>query len=261
MNVDYLLEIIIVILALWALYKSLPSKKEVEWERWLSCFLRSQLTENDINDLKKNIERHTKDTKWITNLVQETSSSLALKPFSVLEWNEVSAHSHTMNAFLQRKLQKMILVGQCDFAINFAELTKRERLYSFDIEKLSSQITQKSQRFCFIVEKEEVQQFLEFFHQYPAVRDYTMAIMMIDPIFDPEWAAEHFTQTGMDVELNQPIPYFIWGRDSRPVLFEPASDPNGFQSIEMVNFGQFPAEIQEKWLITAMALVLLKALE
>ena len=50
---------------------------------------------------------------------------------------------------------------------------------------------------------------MSFLHANPAVRDFTGAVLLIEPEFDEDWMIAHFNNKEMDVEANISVPYFV----------------------------------------------------
>ena len=232
MNIDISIEILIVVLAAWALWKSLPRRINCDWNEVYSDFDRA-------------LSGHV--------------DGLEGKPFAVMDWTDIHQDSALLKQFLCRKLAHVRLVGQSEHCRELQRILDTDRLEDLEIDQLSNFVTKKDQRLYLVAEGIESQRYLEFLHQYPAVRDRVLAVAFIDPILDEEWVAKHFTHKEMDVEAHVAIPYLLWGSGEYKNILKVEADPNGWRSIEVIDFGIFPE--QEKWMSHSIACVLCKMME
>lgn len=243
MNVELSLEVVILLLAAWALWKSLPRPLKYDWVSIHSKFL-LQLSQEKNEDWSQIAEKESLE-----------------KPFSILDWEDIQVDSDQVITFLRRRCKHLLFIGEGDFALGLSEFLKLPLSVLTTVEDLSGLLEKSSQRFVFIARGERGQDLLTFLHQYPAVRDHTGGVLLIDPVLDHNWCKKHFTHSEMDVEAQLLIPYFIWGSKEYHRLEKPPVDERGWKAIELIDLGVFSEEVQKKWMTQSIALVLCKTME
>jgi len=304
--IDLWIEITIGVLGLWAVWKTLPKDPELDWKYYHSLLLVTELRrglDDQETSAKEWLQKirdlvpYNPNYQGMDSLFEEGDRSLperwqllfqekniieeylmcdpgelgsSFSPGSVVSWQDIIDNQDAVQAFLQRKLKHAIVVGQGSVAANLSEVLGVS-LFSknLDIEELSTILQGRSQRFIFCGVGEEVQQMLTFAHQYPALRDRILGMILIDPQLDSEWLDSNFTHEQMDAEANHAIPYILWSHvdlaDLRPwqSLPEPPESPSGWRSIELIDLGAFPIQIKEyqKWMNQAACFVLVKRME
>ena len=186
----WILEIGIVILGLWAVWNSLPRDPNIEW----SEYQRDLLTA-----LKQ----------------QPVVDPFYPKPLTLLTWSDLQVDSAEVHAVLQRRLTDVMVVGRAE-RIDTWGTQLGQSLVTVDwsavetlLATLENALTETAQRFVFVVEGADTQVLLTFLHANPAVRDFTGAVLAIEPIVNVEWMTEHFNNDEMDVEANISVPYFV----------------------------------------------------
>lgn len=211
----WILEVGIVVLGLWAVWNSLPRDPNISWSEYQQ-------------DLLKTLQQFP------------IVDPLYPKPLTLLEWSDIKVDSKEVHLVLQRRLADLIVVGrtgrvdvwkqQLEQSILTVDWSETDSL----LESLESVLTVSSQRFIFVVEGEDAQLLLAFLHEHPAVRDFTGAVLCIDPIVNSEWMAEHFNNDEMDVEANISVPYFVClevGVSSFPI---PTVTDAGWKAIDVI---------------------------
>lgn len=243
MSFELFLEIVILILAAWALWKSLPRPLNYDWVSIHAKFLLALSGE--------------KNEKWS----QIASREELEKPFSILDWDDIQLDSEKVIAFVRRKCKHLLLIGEGEVAKELSTLLDRPLSSLSTVEDLSERLQKANQRFLFMATGEKGQEVLQFLHQYPAVRDHMAGVLLIDPILDQEWCKKHFNHLDMDVEAQFSIPYFVFGRKEYETLEKPPVDERGWKAIELIDLGVFSEKLQEKWMTGSIALVLCKTME
>lgn len=226
----WVLEVGIAFLGAWAVWKSLPTDPEIDWQQFQLAL------------------GHAFQG-------QEPDTGIFSRPLNLVSWSalKVDASLTTSEdldpqllAVLGRKLEDTIVVGSEELVADWVRLFELQRLiadWSSDslLPDLEKVLERRSQRFIFVVQGEDVQRMLVFLHANPAVRDFTGAIVVIEPVVDNAWVQKHFNHTEMDVEANLSIPYFVC--ESTPTnVFTVASDPSGWKAIEVIDC--FPEVLQ-----------------
>jgi len=243
MRLEFILEVIILVLAAWALWKSLPKSLNYDWRSIHSKFLLALSAEDNI--------------EWMNLAEQETLD----KPFAILEWEDIASDSDETQKFIRRKYRHILLIGTGTFANEISLQLDRPLSEILTIENLSGLVQRKDQRFIFAAEGEQAQEMLQFLHDYPAVRDRMAGVCLHNPILDQEWCTEHFTHTKMDVEAQISIPYIVWGTSEYEGLPTPVVEPRGWKAIDLIDLGVFEEDVVEKWMTKSIAYVLCKTME
>jgi hypothetical protein len=243
MRLEFILEMIILVLAAWALWKSLPKSLNYDWRSVHAKFLLS-LSSEDNKQWKDLARREVLD-----------------KPFAILGWEDIDSNSDETQEFLRRKSRHILLIGIGKFINKFSLLLDRPLSEALTIENLSDLIQRRDQRFIFVAEGDKAQELLHFLHQYPAVRDRMAGVCLINPVLDQEWCTEYFTHAEMDVEVQLSIPYFVWGTTEYEGLPTPVVEPRGWKAIDLIDLGVFSEDVAEKWMTKSIAYVLCKTME
>ena len=243
MNFELFLEVMIITLAGWALWKSLPKPLHYDWTSIHAKFLLSLSGE--------------KNERW----TQVAEREMIAKPFSIFTWEDIHADSEEVIAFIQRKCKHILLIGEGAIANECAIVLDRPLSTLTTVEDLSQRLQKSSQRFLFIGEGKKGQELLSFLHQYPAVRDHMAGVILVNPELNADWCREHFNHREMDVEAQLSIPYFVWGTQAYDALEKPAVDERGWRAIELIDLGCVSEDVHQKWMTRSVALVLCKTME
>lgn len=211
---DVYLEIVIVALAGWALWNTLPRDPKMDWTEF-SQRIRNGLSGNQMESLDSN-------------------------PLMLLQWDQIYLHSETLRACVQRRLSDHILIGVDSLAsvwsewlgLKLALVTANESENAMSL--LESALENRAERFVIVSNGTECQEWLEFLHQYPAVRDFTAAVIFLEPELSENWISEHFNHDEMDVEANISVPYFVLSREPSTYLTTPPANSMGWKAIEVI---------------------------
>jgi hypothetical protein len=247
MTIDLWIEIAIVCLIFWAVWKSIPKNPDLNWKYFhslvVATLIRGELetvnaaSEDWLKEIKILVSFHpdfagvndifienneTPEQKWqewfhdddvIEKHLMDDPEILGanFKPSALITWQDLAEQNDVINQTLLRKFAHAIIVGQSSRAKEFADLLNIP-LYSdvLDIDKLSDAWKEKKQRFIFVGQDDECQEMLVFMHEFPAVRDRVLSMIFVDGKFDTEWLNSHFTHEKMDAEANHAIPYILW---------------------------------------------------
>jgi len=211
----WILEVGIVVLGLWAVWNSLPRDPNISWSEYQQ-------------DLLKALEQ--------LSIVDP----LYPKPLTLLEWSDIKVDSKEVHLVLQRRLADLIVVGRTEHV----DVWKRQlELSTLSVDwsqtdsllaSLEAALTVSSQRFVFVVEEADAEVLLAFLHAHPAVRDFTGAVLFIDPIVNAEWMMEHFNNDEMDVEANISVPYFVCLGDEASSFPMPTVTDAGWKAIDVI---------------------------
>ena len=211
----WLIESGIVLLGAWAVWKSLPRDPKIAWNQYQS-------------DVLMCLDGVTPDTPSYP------------KPFTLLEWADVHPASETLLTYLQNRLQDWIPVGTQGAIQHWEQACTSERMVvdwsngAQVLSQLEERLQERSQRFVFVASKQDATSLLEFLHANPPVRDFTGAVVLMDPNLDADWMGEHFNDKEMDVEANISVPYFVCQSEGETFQFVPSADENGWKAIEVV---------------------------
>jgi len=211
----WLIESGIVLLGAWAVWKSLPRDPKIAWDQYQSDIL-----------------------TCLNGVPPDTPSDP--KPFTLLEWSDVQAASETLLIYLQNRLQDWIPVGTQEAILYWEQVCRSEPMivdWSNGVQVLSqleTRLQERSQRFVFVASKQDAASLLGFLHANPPVRDFTGAVVLMDPYLDADWMGNHFNDKEMDVEANISVPYFVCQSEGEAFQFVPSADENGWKAIEVV---------------------------
>ena len=110
-----------------------------------------------------------------------------------------------------------------------------------ELEFLGTFLGHASKRLVFVAQGHVCQELLEFMHAHPGLRDAVAAVLLVHPVLNEAWVAEHFTHEQFDVEANQALPYFLWHLPEQAHLSFALSTPpipaTGWRSIEVIDLG------------------------
>ncbi len=224
----WIIEGVIVLLGAWAVFKSLPREPDVDWAAYQQSLL-------------------------ATLLGDSVENSICDQPLRLLEWTDIHKGSDKVRSVFRRRLDGWIVVTNEDRAAERAEWKAWADLESVSLDwdrpaawlsQLESVLTQSSQRFLFVASQADCQQLLKFLHQHPAVRDFTGAVVCINPVLNTEWLAMHFTHANMDVEANVSIPYFVCATQSNPLPIG-EGDRKGNLGWKAIDVIECDAKVQE----------------
>ena len=305
MMIDLMLQIGIALLAFWAVWKSIPTPPSLEWKYFhslmLSTFARGALERRNAsitewkNTLIEMVGYHPENPRsmeifsgekgpvetWrsffqddsvVTQYLLRDPEELGrpFQPAALISWDDVALEHDKLGEHVQRKLSHAIVVGTGKTASELVRLLEVSHCSgALDIDHLSRSLERKDQRFLFVGEREEAQQQLQILREFPALRDRTLGVLLIDSMLDPEWLAENFTQVQMDAEANVAIPYLAWSYVDPDALQpwttieEPEIPDSGWKSIEVIDLGAFPMSLKQhqKWMNLAICFVLCKRME
>ena len=233
MTVNLVIETIIVICSIWAIYATLCPKNNMNWE----MFFREMLL--GIVPTKDHSRYQLENTLPKDPIYSKFSHAIS--------WDDIGCtlepnlgFTIEIQAKLQKKLQHNILVGEGIVSQNIAKffsqtITDFQLVLQDKTDEIAKHIVAANKRFVWIVTEKQWQPLVEFLHRYPGVRDYTRAVVAIDPVLDEAWWQKKFTQDQMDVEANIAIPYFFFVPVSTQ-LIEPMASPTGWKSIQLIPF-------------------------
>jgi hypothetical protein len=77
-------------------------------------------------------------------------------------------------------------------------------------------------------------QLMKLLYANPAVRDFTGAVVLLEPILEETWMIKHFNNKDMDVEANISVPYFVCQPPGVSFQYRPPKDENGWKAIEVI---------------------------
>ena len=302
---DLMLQVGIALLAFWAVWKSIPNPPSLEWKYFhslmLSTLMRGALEKQEasVTEWKNKIlqtigyhpenpgtseifcEQDSPRERWryffqddsvITDTLLRDPEELGrpFKPAALVSWEDIAQENDSVFEYLKRKLSHVIVAGNNLSSQNLAGMIGAPHFSeALDIEKLSEIIERKDQRFLFVGEQKEVEKHLQVLRDFPALRDRTLAVLMIDPTLDMDWLEKNFTQEHMDAEANVAIPYITWSYVDLDVLqpwttvVEPEIPDSGWKSIDVIDLGAFPNAMKnhQKWMNLAVCFVLCKRME
>ena len=246
---DVYLEVIIVALSGWALLKSLPREPQVDWMEF-SHRIRQRLSGLDVESKDGN-------------------------PLMLLQWDQMYLHSETLQGRIQRRLNDHIVVGIDPLvSVWSAWLGLKSSLVNVDdpvhaMSMLESILENRAERFMIISSGTECQKWLEFLHQYPAVRDFTAAVVFLEPDFSEDWISEHFNHDEMDVEANISVPYFVLSRGVSTYLSTPPANSMGWKALEVITLQDVKecdltssrTDQDNEWLVHCLSILIAKRKE
>ena len=132
------------------------------------------------------------------------------------------------------------------------------------LARLEEMLTERSQRFVFLTNGNDSELLLRFLHANPPVRDFTGAVLLMEPALEEDWMLEHFNNTQMDVEANVSVPYFVCLPDGQSFQFVPSVDESGWKAIEVIQCDsmvhQWFQEQNTMW-VQVMAMLMVKRKE
>ena len=217
---DIYLEMIIVLLAGWALWKSLPRDPCIEWDVFGQAI--QQSLSDQIPDGAKN------------------------HPLMLLEWDQVRLHDTNLYEILQRRLSGTILVGTDSLTKHWGEWLGCKHVSTFIIDDptswtdtLETVLDNTAERFVIIAQGTDCQVWLEYLHRSPAVRDFTSAVIFLAPELRQEWLTAHFDHDQMDVEANISVPYFVLSQSSETCISTPAPNSMGWKALEIISIHNY----------------------
>lgn len=211
---DVYLEIIIVILAGWALWNSIPREPRIDWMEF-GHRIRMRLSGFQIESTPNN-------------------------PLMLLQWDQIYLHSETLQERVQHRLSDYILIGEDSLIPIWSEwLGLKQSLVCVNdsgnaMSLLESALENRAERFIIVSSGNTCQKWLELLHQYPAVRDFTAAVVFLEPELSDGWILEHFNHDEMDVEANISVPYFVLSQEASTYLSTPPSNSMGWKAIEVI---------------------------
>lgn len=212
---DWYLEVTVLMLAGWALWKSIPREPSIDW-----------------NGYTDEIRRR------LNGLEISTTSTNALM---LLPWEQVQVGNTMVQQRIQRRLSDHIIVGS-DALVSYwgdwlglkcsndLAVAAREDWMSH----LETLLSNRAERFVIVAHGTACQSWLEFLHAAPAVRDFTSAIVMIEPAVSEDWISTHFNHDALDVEANVSIPYFVLSSTAETYLSTPPANRMGWKAIEVI---------------------------
>ena len=106
------------------------------------------------------------------------------------------------------------------------------------LSQLEEQLQDRAQRFVFVAKRSQTKALLRFLHANPAVRDFTGAVVLIEPDLDEDWMIAHFNNKEMDVEANISVPYFVCQPEGESFQFMPSHDESGWKAIDVIQCDQ-----------------------
>ena len=211
----WIIESMILLLGMWAVWKSLPRDPNIPWVQFQE-------------DLRQSLQGSI------------PSEPRFPKPFTLLEWADISSDSEPLRDYLSKRLQNWIVIGEDALTIGFnkgilmksavCDWQEPDKLLSL----LEEQIQDRSQRFVFIAKGSQTKDLLRFLHANPAVRDFTGAAVLLEPELQTEWMQEHFNNKEMDVEANISVPYFVCQPEGEAFHLIPQKDESGWKAIEVI---------------------------
>lgn len=241
----WVIESAIALLGLWAVWKSLPRDPNIPW---------SHFQANIIHALMGN----------------SLPEPVFPRPFTLLEWTDIRSDSPQLQVYLQKRLTDWIVVGTDPLVGKWCGYLSTKTLcvdWSNTAEVLSQleeTLKDRSQRFVFLSSGEDSGLLLQFLHANPPVRDFTGAVLLIEPHLDEEWMLEHFNNKQMDVEANVSVPYFVCQSEGQSFQFVPPADESGWKAIEMIQCDsmvhQWFQEQNTMW-VQVMAMLMVKRKE
>ena len=211
----WIIEIGIVLLGLWAVWKSLPRDPDIHWV---------QFQENVVRGL-------------IGEPIHEPMSP---KPFTLLEWTDIASDSERRQDYVRKRLMDWIVVGTDALVHGWHESISIQTLSvdwsnSTDVlDRLEKRLTERSQRFVFVTSAIDCDQLIQFLHANPPVRDFTGAVVLLEPELQTEWMQEHFNNKEMDVEANVSVPYFVCQTEGVSFQFMPPVSESGWKAIDVI---------------------------
>lgn len=211
----WLIEGGIVLLGAWAVWKSLPRDPNIPWVEYQS------------------------DILGCLDGAAPTEPAYP-KPFTLLEWSDIQSDSVTVMAYIQKRLQDWIPVGREKTIQSWDQVCPSESMIvdwsnpKQVLTQLEGRLQERSQRFIFVASTDDASRLLKFLHANPPVRDFTGAIVLMEPELDADWMQTHFNDKEMDVEANVSVPYFVCQEEGESFGFVPATDENGWKAIEVV---------------------------
>ena len=211
---SWFLELGIVVLAAWAVWKSLPKTPQIAWLNY-SKNLRLRLSGRTDHEVE-----------------------MFPRALGLLAWDAVEINGTLVQEIVRRKLDGWIVVGSKDLDAwsdlighKVLELPSTEDRWMTVLEQA---LDSTAQRFLWIVSSNQCDEALRFLHDHPAVRDYTGAIVLIEPEVDLDWLKKHFTHAEMDVEANIALPYFVLSSKQETFIQLPPDDEHGWKSIDVI---------------------------
>lgn len=235
-------EIVALGLASWAAYKSRPTRLELDWSFLFHRAL--------------GIATEQQDPRWTDPQYKLTST---------IAWDDFE--QPVFESFLQRKCKHLICFDiQGLISKSIADLPQMRIHSSKDPEPewIANHVEKKSDRLLIITSGKSTQRQLEMLHKYPGMRDRMFAFVALDPIIDPEWLAAHFNQKEMDAEANHAIPYVLLYTSeptrTNQIIHEPPVASSGWRSIQVIDLGIIPANINDAKVARSLWVVLSKML-
>lgn len=224
----WIIEVLIVLLGGWAVFKTLPREPEIDWVEYQRIL-------------------------FGTLFGDPVESLMYPQPLRLLEWESLQNRSDAVKDIFRRRLSGWILVANEERSVEQGSWETWAGLPSVALDwerptewlmELESALEQSFQRFLFVASRADCQTLLQFMHEHPAVRDFTGAVVCVHPEFDPEWLATHFTHAEMDVEANVSIPYFVCAEQSSTLVVGEASTKGdlGWKAIDVI---ECDATVQE----------------
>lgn len=211
----WIIEIGIGLLGFWAVWKSLPRDPNIPWIQFQS---------DVVGALKGEL----------------VSEPVFPKPFTLLDWTDIASDSQHLQEYLQKRLADWIVVGTESVVSSWHGSTSTEAVLvdwsnaTKVLSRLEQRLTERSQRFVFVTSGKDSGLLLQFLHANPPVRDFTGAVVLINPELEADWMNEYFTNKEMDVEANISVPYFVCQSQGVSFQFTPPADESGWKAIEVI---------------------------
>ena len=160
------------------------------------------------------------------------------RALGLLAWDEVQVDGSNVLEIVQRKLDGWIVVGFNNLNVwsdlignKFVELSSDTTSW---MNVLEQNLDSTAERFLWVVSADGCADALQFLHDHPAVRDYTGAVVLIEPKIEESWLEKHFNHTAMDVEANIALPYFVLSSQPETYMQMPTEDEQGWKSIDVI---------------------------
>ena len=196
----WILELGILILGAWAVWKTLPRTPNIQWLEY-GQILRGRLT----NQLVSSNEEFP-------------------KALGLLDWNDVKLGSERVATIVEQKLDGWIVVGESDNLHYWSSLIQYKTLQLPSetndwMSLLENSLANTAERFFWVASGSESQKVLEFLQE---------------PQIDVDWVDTCFTHSEMDVEANIAVPYFVLSAKSESCLTVPDENEQGWKSIDVI---------------------------
>lgn len=165
-------------------------------------------------------------------------------PIPLHSWADLLSWPESLQKLLKRTSQHLHVIGIDTVTMQSVSQHLGIPYHNIqcDAEALANSVNDPAARLIMVAETSQAMPLLKLLHQYAGVRDYLAAVVVIDPVWDEEWIATHFTHEQMDAEASRQIIYICLNRgelSSGYHLTAPEIPPTGWNSISVITLDGF----------------------